>query len=74
MICEHSNSICNAFHHKEINLSILFFFFLRPVHITKFTPGNTQILSCSDDKTVRIWDIPGQEAISIFKEHQVSII
>ncbi|RHZ77413.1 hypothetical protein Glove_180g119 [Diversispora epigaea] len=41
-----------------------------PVHITKFAPGNTQVLSCSDDKTVRIWDIPGQEAISVFKEHQ----
>ncbi|RIB22952.1 WD40-repeat-containing domain protein [Gigaspora rosea] len=41
-----------------------------PVHITRFAPGNTQILSCSDDKTARIWDIPGQETISIFKEHQ----
>ncbi|CAG8645358.1 9270_t:CDS:10, partial [Cetraspora pellucida] len=41
-----------------------------PVHITRFAPGNTQILSCSDDKTARIWDIPGQEAISVFEEHQ----
>ncbi|CAG8822933.1 5885_t:CDS:10 [Gigaspora margarita] len=41
-----------------------------PVHITRFAPGNTQILSCSDDKTARIWDVPGQEAISIFQEHQ----
>ncbi|CAG8501418.1 3271_t:CDS:10 [Scutellospora calospora] len=41
-----------------------------PVHITRFSPGNTQILSCSDDKTARIWDVPGQEAISNLKEHQ----
>ena len=43
------------------------------MQITKFAPGNTQILSCSDDKTVRIWDIPGQEPVSILEGHQVSV-
>ncbi|CAG8593426.1 17201_t:CDS:2 [Funneliformis caledonium] len=38
--------------------------------VTKFAPGNTQVLSCSDDKTVRIWDIPGQEPVSVLEGHQ----
>ncbi|CAG8619716.1 4868_t:CDS:2, partial [Paraglomus brasilianum] len=41
-----------------------------PVQVTKFSPVNTQILSCSDDKTVRVWDIPTQECIACFDEHQ----
>ncbi|CAG8528598.1 13544_t:CDS:10 [Acaulospora morrowiae] len=41
-----------------------------PVHITRFMPNNSQIFSCSDDKSVRIWDIPGQEATSILQGHQ----
>ncbi|CAI2179637.1 19780_t:CDS:10 [Funneliformis geosporum] len=42
-----------------------------PVQVTKFAPGNTQVLSCSDDKTVRIWDIPGQEPVSVLEGHQL---
>jgi len=41
-----------------------------PVQVTKFSPVNTQILSCSDDKTVRVWDIPTQECVACFDEHQ----
>ncbi|PKY37387.1 WD40 repeat-like protein [Rhizophagus irregularis] len=41
-----------------------------PVQITKFAPVKTQILSCSDDKTVKIWDISGQEPVSVLEGHQ----
>lgn len=43
------------------------------MQITKFAPVKTQILSCSDDKTVKIWDISGQEPVSVLEGHQVSI-
>ena len=26
-------------------------------------------MSCSDDKTVMVWDIPSQETVSVFSEH-----
>ncbi|CAG8449475.1 11999_t:CDS:10 [Ambispora leptoticha] len=42
---------------------------LRTIHEHKLG-NNGQILSCSDDKTVRVWDVPSQEAISIFSEHE----
>ncbi|RUP43652.1 WD40-repeat-containing domain protein [Jimgerdemannia flammicorona] len=42
-----------------------------PVHTTKFSPNNTHILSTSDDKTVRIWDIPTETAVSVFANHEV---
>ncbi|KAJ7179093.1 WD40 repeat-like protein [Mycena filopes] len=42
----------------------------QPVHVAKFsalTP--TQVLSCSDDTTAKIWDVPSQTAISTFTSH-----
>lgn len=40
------------------------------MHVTKFsTLASTQILSCSDDTTVKIWDVPSQTAISTFTSH-----
>ncbi|RKO83374.1 WD40-repeat-containing domain protein, partial [Blyttiomyces helicus] len=41
-----------------------------PVHVTGFSPENTQILSGSDDKTVRVWDVPTESSIAVFSEHQ----
>ncbi|KAG9305358.1 hypothetical protein G9A89_011491 [Geosiphon pyriformis] len=42
-----------------------------PVQVAKFSLGNsTQILSCSDDKTVRLWDVPSQVALSVFSDHK----
>ncbi|KAI9292166.1 WD40 repeat-like protein [Neoconidiobolus thromboides FSU 785] len=40
-----------------------------PVKVTKFHPDNTKILSCSDDRLVKVWDIPSQAAISTFDDH-----
>ncbi|KAJ1976038.1 U3 small nucleolar RNA-associated protein [Dimargaris xerosporica] len=39
------------------------------VHVAKFMPGNQQLLSCSDDASVRIWDITGQSQVAIFTDH-----
>lgn len=42
----------------------------RPVHITKFSPqDSTQLVSCSDDTTVKLWDIPSEAPIHTFVSH-----
>ncbi|XP_071494279.1 U3 small nucleolar RNA-associated protein 15 homolog [Diadema antillarum] len=40
-----------------------------PVHVTKFA-ANNQVMSCSDDKTVRCWDIPSEEEVVRFADHK----
>lgn len=40
-----------------------------PVHATAFSMDNTHILSCSDDKTCRYWDLPGEKAVAILGGH-----
>jgi len=42
----------------------------KPVHVTKFSSNKTQILSASDDKTVKLLDIPGQSVLNNFDEHK----
>jgi U3 small nucleolar RNA-associated protein 15 len=40
------------------------------VHVTKFSPQNpTQVISCSDDTTVKLWDVPSQTVINTFTSH-----
>ncbi|KAJ4498700.1 Trp-Asp repeat-containing protein [Lentinula lateritia] len=40
------------------------------VHVTKFSSlAPTQVLSCSDDTTVRIWDVPSQSCTTTFTAH-----
>jgi len=42
----------------------------QPVHVAKFsTLDHTQVLSCSDDNTVKLWDVPSQSAIATFTSH-----
>ncbi|KAI8082758.1 WD40-repeat-containing domain protein [Halteromyces radiatus] len=41
-----------------------------PVHVTKFSNNTTNIMSASDDKTVRIWDIPTETSINVFEGHE----
>ncbi|GJJ70168.1 U3 small nucleolar RNA-associated protein 15 [Entomortierella parvispora] len=41
-----------------------------PVHVAKFSSDKTQILSASDDKTVRIWDMPSETPVTIFTGHE----
>ncbi|EIE88007.1 hypothetical protein G6F46_001875 [Rhizopus delemar] len=41
-----------------------------PTQITQFTIDKSNILSASDDKTVRIWDIPTGNNVNLFEEHE----
>lgn len=42
----------------------------QPVHVTKFSPlSPTEVLSCSDDTTVRLWDVPSQVEHVVFTSH-----
>ncbi|WFD30043.1 U3 small nucleolar RNA-associated protein 15 [Malassezia sp. CBS 17886] len=40
-----------------------------PVHVTKFSTEPTQVLTASDDRTVRLWDMPEQREIRCFEGH-----
>lgn len=43
----------------------------QPVWVTKWSPTDmTMLMSASDDKTVRLWDLPGQNSIRQFVGHQ----
>lgn len=43
----------------------------QPVWTTKWNPTNlTSLMSTSDDRSVRIWDLPSQESVTKFVGHQ----
>lgn len=43
----------------------------QPVWTTKFSPSeSTALMSASDDRTVRLWDLPSQESTCSFVGHQ----
>ncbi|KAI9010407.1 WD40-repeat-containing domain protein [Phycomyces nitens] len=41
-----------------------------PVHVAQFSSNKTNILSASDDRTVRLWDIPSETSVNVFEEHE----
>ncbi|OLL25335.1 U3 small nucleolar RNA-associated protein 15 [Neolecta irregularis DAH-3] len=42
-----------------------------PARVTKFSPtSSTTLLSASDDKTLKLWDIPTQTAMNTFTGHE----
>jgi U3 small nucleolar RNA-associated protein 15 len=41
------------------------------VRVAKFSPNPTQILSASDDRTVRVWDVPTESPVVVFSDHEV---
>eukprot|EP01104_Vermistella_antarctica_P000107 TRINITY_DN1011_c1_g4_i1.p1 TRINITY_DN1011_c1_g4~~TRINITY_DN1011_c1_g4_i1.p1 ORF type:complete len:519 (+),score=128.63 TRINITY_DN1011_c1_g4_i1:519-2075(+) len=41
-----------------------------PIHHTAFAPNNTQIMSTSDDGTVRQWDMPTGEQTGCYEGHE----
>ncbi|TIA42198.1 WD40 repeat-like protein [Aureobasidium pullulans] len=43
----------------------------QPVWVTRWNPNDlTSIMSCSDDKTVRLWDLPSESSMTTFSGHQ----
>ena len=43
----------------------------QPVWSTKWSASdNTALMSCCDDKTVRLWDLPSDSSITVFRGHQ----
>ncbi|WEW60194.1 U3 small nucleolar RNA-associated protein 15 [Emydomyces testavorans] len=42
----------------------------QPVWLTRFSPSDpTSLLSASDDRTVRLWDLPGENSVQTFVGH-----
>jgi U3 small nucleolar RNA-associated protein 15 len=43
----------------------------QPVWTTKWSPDeSTTLMSCSDDATVRLWDLPSEHSVTNFRGHQ----
>ena len=43
----------------------------QPVHTVKWSPKDiTALMSCGDDRTVRLWDLPSEASIHTFRGHQ----
>lgn len=40
------------------------------VHRVSFTADNTHIVSFSDDKTIKLWDIPSEKVVQSYEEHK----
>ncbi len=40
-----------------------------PVYATQFTPTNSHVLSCSDDTTLRLWEISSMENVFVYRGH-----
>ena len=38
-----------------------------PVHSAQFSKDSSRVLTCSDDKTARLWDVTKTEPIQTFK-------
>lgn len=43
----------------------------QPVHTVKWSPKeSTALMTCGDDRTVRLWDLPSETSVEIFHGHQ----
>jgi U3 small nucleolar RNA-associated protein 15 len=43
----------------------------QPVWVTQWNPTDlTSLMSCSDDRTVRLWDLPSDKSVTRFNGHQ----
>ena len=40
------------------------------VHVTKFSLNNSHVWTCSDDTTVRCWDLPTESEVCVLRGHQ----
>ncbi|OQV10060.1 hypothetical protein CLAIMM_14108 [Cladophialophora immunda] len=43
----------------------------QPVHTVRWSPKETTaLMSCGDDRTVRLWDLPSESSVETFRGHQ----
>ncbi|RMZ90237.1 hypothetical protein DV736_g2505, partial [Chaetothyriales sp. CBS 134916] len=43
----------------------------QPIHAVKWSPqDSTALMSCGDDATVRLWDLPSESSVVTFRGHQ----
>jgi U3 small nucleolar RNA-associated protein 15 len=43
----------------------------QPVHTVKWSPKeSTSLMSCGDDRTLRLWDLPSESSLQSFRGHQ----
>ncbi|RMZ84353.1 hypothetical protein DV738_g568, partial [Chaetothyriales sp. CBS 135597] len=43
----------------------------QPIHAVKWSPQeSTTLMSCGDDATVRLWDLPSEASVTTFRGHQ----
>jgi U3 small nucleolar RNA-associated protein 15 len=42
---------------------------VRPVHVTHFSPHLPQVISASDDNTVKLWDLSTQTCLNTLTSH-----
>lgn len=43
----------------------------QPVHTTRWSPReSTSLMSCGDDATVKLWDLPSEASVTTFRGHQ----
>lgn len=43
----------------------------QPVHVVKWShKESTALMSCGDDRTVRLWDLPSEASVETFRGHQ----
>jgi len=63
------NSHISLFNLESGSLMRMFKKHTASVRVTKWLNNNTNILSCSDDKTARVWDVTNEAQIHCFRGH-----
>lgn len=69
LVAGEENGMVKLFDTSSKNILRLFSGHKAAVHRVAFTADNTHIASFSDDKTVKLWDIPGEKVVQTFAEH-----
>lgn len=56
------------------NDDVLLMYSCSPVNVTKFLSDSLRVMSASDDKTARVWDIATEAELIKYEEHTVSCL
>lgn len=52
-------------------LMVILFYYYRATYVARFAMNNLHIISASDDKLVRCWDLPTGKEVITYDEHTV---